>query len=213
MARLPARSGSRSSAFRPALWLLLPLLLSACARQPVAPPPDKASTWVAHRAQLSGVRAWDLRGRIAVKLERDAFSATLHWRQDGPRYTLRVIAPLGRGTFELAGTPEGVELRTADNRVLRAMDPEALLRENLGWELPVSGLRWWVRGLPRPGVATARLDVNDAGWLTALAQDGWSVTYQEHSAESALMLPAKMSLENGPVRVRLVIAQWGSGAP
>lgn len=212
MAHLPARAATRMIPVRLCL-LFIVVLLGACARQPVAPPPDLASTWVAHRAQLTGMRTWELRGRIAVKLEHDAFSATLHWRQDGPRYSLRVIAPLGRGTFELTGTPDGVELRTADNRVLRAADAEALLRENLGWELPVSGLQWWVRGLPRPGVATARLDVTDAGWLAALAQQGWTVTYQEHRADASLMLPTKLSLENGPVRVRINVAEWRTGAP
>lgn len=189
------------------------LSLAACTPALVTPAPDRAATWIAHRAQLTNLRGWELRGRIAVKLENDAFSATLHWRQDADAYILRVIAPLGRGTFELSGDATGVELRTADNRVFRATNPEALLQENLGWQLPVSGLRWWVRGLPRPGVATSRLDVNETGWLASLTQDGWAVQYEEHRAQGRLMLPGKMSLENGPVRVRLAVARWQAGVP
>lgn len=212
MAPVPARAVVRRTGRRICAVLTL-LALAACAPQPVVTKPDRAATWVAHRAQLSGLRDWELRGRIAVKLEQDAFSATLHWRQAADAYNLRVIAPLGRGTFELSGDADGVELRTADNRVFRADNPEALLQENLGWQLPVSGLRWWVRGLPRPGVATTRLDVSEAGWLTALTQDGWAVQYEEQRAEGEVMLPGKLSLENGPVRVRLAVTVWQTGAP
>jgi outer membrane lipoprotein LolB len=187
---------------------LLLLLLSACARQPVPPPVDRAAAWLAHRAQLAGLAQFELRGRIAVQLERDAWSATLHWRQHGDGYTLRVLAPLGRGAFELEGAAAGVTLRTADNRILRAADPEALLREYAGVDLPVAGLRWWIRGLPRPGAPASRLTVDAAGWLAALAQDGWTVDYEERRRHAALLLPAKLRLGNGAVRVRINVNEW-----
>lgn len=193
----------------PALVVFIALLLTACARQPVQlPGPDRASLWSAHRASLAGLQDWRFRGRIGVRLEKEAWSATLSWRETRDTYTLRVIAPLGRGTFELSGTAAGVELRTADNRLLHAADPESLLRENLGWQLPVSGLRWWVRGLPRPGAKTDRLDVNDEGRVNGLVQDGWQVDYQDYRPHGELTLPGRLSLENGAVRVRIVVNEW-----
>ena len=189
--------------------VLLALLLAACARQPVQiPQPDRTALWTAHRARLTGLQDWQFRGRIAVRLEKAAWSATLYWRETRDTYTLRVLAPLGRGTFELSGTAAGVELRTADNRVLRAVDPETLLRDSLGWYLPVSGLRWWVRGLPHPGAQPDHLGVNASGRLDDLIQDGWQVNYQEYRAQGDPVLPGKLSLENGAVRVRLVISEW-----
>ena len=189
--------------------MFIVVLLAGCARQPVQlPQPDRAALWDAHRAQLTGLQDWQFRGRIAVRLEKDAWSATLYWRETRDTYTLRVVAPLGRGTFELSGTAAGVELHTADNRILRAADAEALLRDNLGWQLPVSGMRWWVRGLPHPGASPDRLKVNDKGMLDELAQDGWQVEYQEYHPGAEPVLPGRMNLENGSVRVRLVISEW-----
>ncbi len=200
----------RSPAFSPSnAVLLFALLLTACARQPVSPPrPDKAALWSAHSARLTAMHDWQFRGRIAVRLEKEAWSASLYWRETLDTYTLRVVAPLGRGTFELSGTVAGVEMRTADNRILRAADPETLMRDNLGWQLPVSGLRWWVRGLPRPGVKSEQLGVNADGRLDNLIQDGWQVDYQEYRSKGNPVLPGKLSLENGPVRVRLLIGEW-----
>lgn len=201
-----------SASARPGLSALIvffALLLAACARQPVQlPEPDRAALWTVHSTRLAGLRDWRFRGRIAVRLAKEAWSATLDWRETLDTYTLRVLAPLGRGTFELSGTAAGVELRTADNRVLRAADAETLLRENLGWYLPVSGLRWWIRGLPHPGAKPDHLGVSDSGRLDDLIQDGWQVDYQEYRLQEEPVLPGKMSLENGAVRVRIVISEW-----
>ena len=193
----------------PALAVFIVVMLAGCARQPVQLlQPDRAALWGAHRAHLTELQDWQFRGRIAVWLEKDAWSATLYWRETRDTYTLRVIAPLGRGTFELSGTAAGVELHTADNRILRAADPDALLRDNLGWHLPVSGLRWWVRGLSHPGVSPGHLEINDKGMLDELTQDGWQVEYQEYRPGAEPVLPGRMSLKNGAVRVRLVISEW-----
>ena len=192
-----------------AFAILMVFLLAGCARQPVQLlQPDRAALWETHSARLAALQDWQFRGRIAVRLEKDAWSATLYWRETRDTYTLRVVAPLGRGTFELSGTAAGVELHTADNRILRAADPEALLRDNLGWQLPVSGMRWWVRGLPHPGTGTDHLGNNDRGMLDNLIQDGWQVDYQEYRPGGEPALPGRLSLENGSVRVRLVISEW-----
>jgi len=191
-------------------WFAFVLVTFAgCARQPVTLPlPDRTALWDAHSARLSALQEWQFRGRIAVRLKQDAWSATLYWRETRGTYTLRVVAPLGRGTFELSGSAAGVELHTADNRILRATDPETLLRDNLGWQLPVSGLRWWVRGLPHPGPGIEHLGIDARGMLDDLNQDGWRVQYQEYRPGGEPVLPGKLSLENGDVRVRLVISEW-----
>ncbi len=209
MGTLPTFLSASTRPGLPARVIFIVILLAGCARQPVQlQQPDRTSLWGAHHARLAGVQDWQFRGRIAVRLEKDAWSATLYWRETRDTYTLRVIAPLGRGTFELSGTAAGVELRTADNRILRADDPESLLRDNLGWDLPVSGLRWWVRGLPQPGAGPEQLGINEKGLLDDLTQDGWQVEYQEYRPGAEPVLPGRMSLENGSVRVRLVISEW-----
>jgi outer membrane lipoprotein LolB len=184
-------------------------LLASCARQPavVTAAPDTAA-WDARRERVSAVRDWQLRGRIAVRVEDDAWSASMYWRETPDAWTMRVMAPLGRGSFELSGNAAGVALRTADNRLLRAGDPESLLTENLGWQIPVSGLHWWVRGLPNPHADPQRMQIGAAGELELLAQDGWNVQYSDYRPEGDVLMPGRVNLENGRVRVRIVISEW-----
>ncbi|MND01335.1 Outer-membrane lipoprotein LolB precursor [compost metagenome] len=64
-----------------------------------------------------------------------------------------------------------------------------------------------MRGLPHPG-KTEHLGINDQGRLDGLTQDGWQVEYQEYRPGDEPVLPGRMSLENGNLRVRLVISEW-----
>ncbi|MBI1733070.1 MAG: outer membrane lipoprotein LolB, partial [Gammaproteobacteria bacterium] len=192
----------------PALLAFVALLVAACARQPAQVAGPDAAAWNARRERLSEIRDWQFRGRIAVQLPREAWSATVYWRQISDTYTLRVMAPLGRGTFELSGSAAGVELRTADNRLLRAADPDSLLRENLGLQLPVSGLHWWVRGLPHPDSGAPNLAIGAAGELERLAQDGWRVEYRDYRLQGDVTMPGRVNLENGNMRVRILINEW-----
>jgi len=184
------------------------LLLAGCATQPPALTGDRAAAWLERRVQLSGLDVWRLSGRIAVQMDRDAFSANLFWQQDSGGYIVRVAAPLGRGTYELRGTADGVRLQTSDNRMLFADDAGTLMRENLGWELPVSGLAWWIRGLPEPGVQPSAMGVDAAGRLNNLTQSGWDVIYRRYESNGDLELPGKMELRNTRLKVRLVINEW-----
>ncbi|MBI2993891.1 MAG: outer membrane lipoprotein LolB [Gammaproteobacteria bacterium] len=208
----PGRSAEQAQTFRKLPRYLAifycALSVAGCAVQPPGPVADRAAVWQARSARLAGVTHWILKGRIAVQLEREGWTATLHWEQRPDNYVLRVSAPLGRGTFELTGTPDGVTLQTSDNRLYHADQPESLLQQTLGWQLPVSGLYYWVRGMPDPGSRFDVLDLDDQGRINDLIQDGWQVNYERYRLAGDLELPGKITLENERLRVRLVISDW-----
>ena len=43
-------------------------------------------------------------------------------------------------------------LQTSDGKRYNAASPEQLLAEQWGFHLPVSNMKYWVRGLPVPGI-------------------------------------------------------------
>jgi outer membrane lipoprotein LolB len=189
--------------------IVLIALLTSCARQPAqAPGATDTAAWEARRTRVVAAEDWQFRGRIGVQLEKDAWSATIYWRETRDTWTVRLMAPLGRGTFEMSGDAAGVELRTADNRLLRAADPETLMRDNLGWQLPVSGMHWWVRGLPHTRSEVVNLQIGADGAAGHLVQDGWRVNYADYRAAGDVLMPGTVSLENGSVRVRIVVSEW-----
>ena len=165
---------------------------------PVAPPVDA----------LEAIRDWQVDGRIAIQRGDEGWSAKLRWDQRADGYQVRLIAPLGRGTYELAGDASRVELSVPDGRTFVATDAEALMREHLGWSLPVSGAEYWMRGLVAPDSEPGYIRRDEAGQLTDLEQGGWRVSILKRSASAGFNLPAKLFMHYGEMKVRIVVANW-----
>jgi outer membrane lipoprotein LolB len=132
----------------------------------------------------------------------------VYWQQGADDYQMRFNAPLGQGALLLKGNYHQVTLRTADNKVFQADNPDTLLTQVLKLELPVTGLHYWIRGLPAPISTPKRLNLNENGYLHSLYQDGWQIEYLSYFNESDPHLPKQIYLENHQFQVKMVISQW-----
>lgn len=168
----------------------------------------KLENWQANRDKIIKLDKWKLKGRIALTMERQAWSASLQWQQQQQNYQLRIIAPLGQGSVELEGDGRGVTLQVSKDRVLHAHDPETLLQKSFGWSVPVAGLMYWVRGIPVPDKRIKKLLLDDEGRVSEMEQSGWMVTYSRYSSQGSVDLPGKIVMENGRLKLRLVIRDW-----
>jgi len=195
------------------LGVCLAILLAGCAgqlRKPVPQEPRQA--WQAREQVLRQLTQWNLRGRIAVRTPDDGFNANLSWRQWGENYHIGLSGPFGMAAFTLAGNGGGVALRRGGKTVLHRGDAESLFFRHTGVRLPIDALRYWVRGMPQPGVK-ARLLLDRLGRPKELEQAGWRVVYNRYTRQGGLELPAKLVAENRQLRVRLVIDRWSLPAP
>ncbi len=191
--------------------LLLVILfgLNACSGVPSrAPVADLEQAWQHYQRQARAVNAWEMDGRIAIRTAEDGWTAGLYWRHSVADYELRLSGPFGQGGVRLVGDGGGATLFDADGGAYRASTPEHLLYRHTGWWLPVSGLRFWVRGLPVPGVS-AEMQWDDFGRLAQLTQDDWVIRYRRYARFNQRELPGKIALENHRLKVRLVIDAWG----
>ena len=196
------------------LILLVVLFLSACATTPPPikllsepPSPAQEKSWQQHFQRVSQTSNWMLEGRIVVKTEDDGWNGELTWSQRINDYGIQFSAPFGQGAFQLDGNTTGVEIRFSDGNSFQAADAETLLVEQLGWQLPLSGFRYWVTGIPTPEL-TSILKYRPDGRLAALQQGQWLVTYPEYVDIGEVMMPRKVFLENHELSVRLVIDRW-----
>ena len=199
----------RPSTGRAALALLAGLLfLQGCSQQPVKPasPPDQA--WSQRLVQLQKNRDWDLNGRIAVRLDRDGGSASLQWQQRQENYSIRIVGPFGKGSVHLSGGPDGVSMEDDKGQTHRAADPESLMLTALGWQVPLSGLRHWIMGIPDPQQALEQLQLDDAGRATQISQAGWDISLDRYRRFGSLELPARIELVTKQLKVKLLIKQW-----
>jgi outer membrane lipoprotein LolB len=185
--------------------LLLVLLLSGCAALPV---PDTAPAG----ATPASVTDWKINGRISLTRGEQGWHAGLDWENRAERYRLQVTGPLGQGALQLAGDPDGVVLIDSEARVHTARDVDTLLAQVTGWDIPVAGMRYWVRGLSAPEGAV-RVTLDPQGRLQQLEQSGWVIDYQRYRSIGGADWPAKLRLVHDDLALRVVIDQWQLDLP
>jgi len=196
-----------SAAFTPWLWLAGLLVLSGCAsRAPVSPAGSEAD-WLARQAALETLTHWRVQGRIAVRTASEGWSANFDWKQRGKDYRIRVRGPFGQGAVELRGNSLGVWLKRADQPPVFALNPEALLEQETGWQLPLTGLGSWLRGLPVPG-GQPNIAWDEQGRLLEIEQNGWQISYSRYLTQGDLQLPEKLRMQRDSLRVKFIIDGW-----
>ncbi|MFO7604457.1 MAG: lipoprotein insertase outer membrane protein LolB [Gammaproteobacteria bacterium] len=193
------------------LGLVVLLLSSACTT--MAPPAgDDDVSWQAHRQQVAQLDFWTVTGRLAVSNGRESWHLSLTWKQQGPTYLIRLVGPLGAGQVQLRGDARGVLLDDGENPPVYADNANALLYQNTGLNIPVEGLRFWIRGLPDPQLASEEVQLL-AGKLKQLQQGGWQLDYRGYQQVNHTALPKRLFMQRDDLDVRLVIDQWQLGLP
>ncbi len=126
--------------------VLLGTFLSNCA---IAPPASENSDWSRQRDQLQKLNSWELRGRVNVRYDNESHTPRIIWLQQNVDYNIRLWGTFNAGATEIVGRPGFVTMEN-DGQMLSANSPEELILEQLGYELPVSQLNYWIRACPLP---------------------------------------------------------------
>ena len=79
--------------------------------------------------------------------------------------------------------------------------------DQLGYELPVSQLSYWIKGIPAPGSA-GQPSFNEENHLVSLEQDGWHVQYMAYTRYTLESLPTRIRIEKPPLRLDFVRLDW-----
>ena len=187
------------------------LALSACSRfgQPEDDSLEQA-LWAKQQSMAAAVTQWNLYARGALRLEGEAYTIGIRWqRYDDSRFTMLIEAPFGQGVLRIETIAAGqYRLRLPNGQTYENTTVEALLDDAVGWSLPISGLDYWVRGLPHPEtIYSHRLD--SAGRAKSIRQDDWDIDYVEYfEVVSEPELPRRISLTNQTATLKLVIERW-----
>jgi len=181
--------------------------LSGCATAPrVSAMPQ--FDWPERQQQLAQLQHWSFSGRLAIKdANNESWSASLRWKQDGDSYDIQLSGAFGQGAARLFGHDGYAVIEMAEHSALTADSAEALMQQQLGWFMPVRGLKYWLLGMPEPDLISQQV-FNNVGRLESLQQSGWQVSYRDYLDVDGLELPRKLELENPRLRARLVIDSW-----
>jgi len=185
----------------------LAALLAGCAGGDIRPVGLTPESSVAP-GRIAEIEHWRADGRIAVQRGNEGWSAKMRWLKGAASFQLRFIAPLGRGTYQLAGDNSRVELIVPNGQRFYAADAQSLMTEHLGWSLPLAGAHYWLRGLvaPDPPPSYARHDA--AGLLQDLHQGGWRISVVRRMSVEGFELPAKLFMSYNDIKIRIVISSW-----
>lgn len=149
---------------------------------------------------------FELSGRVAVRYGTEAASGRIDWRHSKTRDDMLITNPIGQGIATLKRNDGEVVLQTADTRIFRAPDAESLTEQVLGWQIPLTGLPFWVRA--RAASGPAELGRDDTGRITRIVQDGWQIDCRDYEDQR----PTRVVLKREGLEIRLFIDRWSEGA-
>jgi outer membrane lipoprotein LolB len=181
--------------------------LAGCAttRHPPTPAPPSvgAVSWDARLSQLERADSWRLDGRAAAALGQQGWQASLNWQQSGSSSDVHLAGPLGVGAADIKVTPDGLSLDGAPPSAAVT----AQLENKLGFDLPIGNLRYWLLGIPDPGMPFD-LTRNPQDRALRLSQAGWTVDYDEYMPSNGDLLPKRLVLSRSDARVRIAVDRW-----
>jgi len=185
------------------------LSLCGCAVQPLQRTPEQ---WLQRSQSLQSAGAWTLAGRISVKTATDAMNGSLSWAQHGELTELSVRGPIGVGGFRLSGDRQQMLYEDSSGESLLIDEPERVLPQQLGWDVPLQSLRYWVRALPDPEITGVVEEFDDNGLLSQMQQQGWQLEFGRYGSSEGLAMPGRITLRKGELRIKLAVDRWRLGA-
>ena len=145
-------------------------------------------------------------GDAAGKNGKRNFTARFIWRQTADRYDIVLWGPFGQGGARLRGDSRRIEITGGGAGPTLSGEPRTVMRQRLGWSLPLEVLPWWISGRPAPGGPVEASEFDDEGLLRAFRQLGWQVRYDRFDARGEPPRPARITVARPGYRVRVTIS-------
>jgi outer membrane lipoprotein LolB len=186
--------------------VLIAVLGAGCAgpaERPVLPRVD----WLERRDMLRELEEFRMEGRLALNTGRRGYSGTVSWEQNDDIVDFRFRGPFGFGGFRIHGDLEQLRVKTTAGEEFLLRDPELEMTERFGWSLPVHSMRYWILGVSDPGLPATEVP-DEQGLLESMEQAGWLVNYDSYGETEGLLLPRRLDMERGEVRIRVMSDRW-----
>jgi outer membrane lipoprotein LolB len=155
-------------------------------------------------------QVWAMEGRLGVHAEKNAWQANLNWEHDHEQDRLRISGPLSQGLISIIVQKDLIYVNEGDGKTELSRNPAELLRQRLGFYVPLESLRFWIMGVANPRLAHQDLG-GDAGRVGGFEQEGWMVEVIQLDRESGWNLPAKLKIRRGEIQLKIVVDRWSVG--
>lgn len=187
------------------LTAFLLLLLTSCVGTQMDAPVNPE--WDQRRQLLESLSHWEFTGSINVRDADEAQSSRIRWRQQDEVYRINLWGTFNVGATEINGRPGEVRIEQQGEEPIITESPEEMLYQQLGYELPVTELNYWIKGIPAPGRSDA-LTFADNLQLLGFQQQGWRIDYLGYTNFGQETLPTRIRIEKEPLRLDLMRLNW-----
>lgn len=187
------------------------LLLTTTACAPIWQQQSEVSPdllWQARHQDLIKLDQWQLQGRTVVTQGKEGWNAGIRWQENKSAYQIKIVGPFSQGGITLDGDNNRAILTMVDGQKISAIDPEILIKEALGIQLPVNALRDWVRGIPYSPLATDEIKLDSKGQITHLIQQDWDISFLKYVPFDIYSVPSKIFIKNNDLSLRLAVTRW-----
>jgi outer membrane lipoprotein LolB len=159
---------------------------------------------------LYALKTWKVEGRIGVQAAQDAWQADLYWEHEPAQDRLRLSGPLSQGMVSIVLQKGLIYINEGQGVSRLSHDPDALLRERLGFTVPLPSLRYWMLGVPDPGQEYTLLP-GEGGAPPGFRQAGWAVRMDHYANVGNVVLPQKLGIQGDKVRLKIIADHWEIG--
>lgn len=185
--------------FLGALFVSSVTLMSACT---LTPKVDSEQLTEEVRVGRFAVLSYDKRDNV----NKDAVQGGFVWRDQGRTLDIDLTNPLGNTLARVEVSDFQSVLINSSGQRLVAVSPDDLMARVLdGRPLPVSGLRYWVRGELMPAIQAQNVERDEQGRLVSAYQHGWQINLSAYDVKGPTRLHLIRNEAVERITVRLTI--------
>lgn len=155
----------------------------------------------------ASLQAWSLDGRIGAQATDKAWQANLYWEHAPTQDRLRISGPLSQGLVSIVVQKDLIYVNEGKGSETLSRDPEALLKQRLGFAVPLTSLRFWILGIPDPDHSFESTGNGDDA-AGGFRQAGWVIHPENVANVDGWMLPQKIRAEGPGVKLKILADNW-----
>lgn len=163
--------------------------------------------WQKQTEQLATLTHWQIMGKIGLINDDEAIALNLFWQQQGDDYQITMSNLFGTPVIEMKKQGSTLWLRLEQEQEYWGSDPQALIQNLTGWQLPIDQMAYWLKGLP----GDADYHLSNQGVIktaTLNTKPKWQLNYKQYQYWKTLLLPKKWVLTSEQNKVKLAISEW-----
>ena len=189
------------SRFLGLLFLSSFFLISACT---LTPKVDSDQITEETRVGRFAVLSFDKRDNVNKSSVQGGFV----WRDLGHRLEVDLTNPLGNVLARVeVGDFQSVLISSSGERLVAPSPDDLIARVLEGRPLPVSGLRYWVKGELMPTAQAESVERDEQGRLSSAYQNGWQINLSEYDSKGPTRLRLLRNESAERITVRLTVDQ------